>query len=464
MPDTHYEPAGDGSYTAQRAAEDQHLARACMEAGDASLPAALNQPMRGTKSAGHGSRDELREVSAIRRRCLTVMRSLNDKEKLTEGEQRAFDLMAQAIDHQTKRIDFIQGSLDNAGAGGRKPNERSKWTDANGRPVTVLGRHESVAEAIAGHTGQHLGQMPSTSLARVVQGMVTGDQAEQITAGGMQASLLTGSDPDGGFFVNPTLAGSMIDHARAQSTAIEAGVRTMVMESPEVRIVRVEDDPEFAFTGEKQKFPESSPPFGMVRLVAKKLGVTIPVSRELIEDAVGLQQELDRLLGESIATSIDSAIYQGNGGKGSFTGILAAKHVQEHQAALPKVLSWDDLLESQFKLEQANLGTDTRLVMPPTLAKQLRSQKDGELRYIEPPADMRELPRMVSTNLPDQSAIYGRFSEGILGIRSQLSIQVNPYAAGDRDMVLIIARWRGDFAITRPQGLVKLTGFDGTTE
>ncbi len=454
--------------------DKESLRRVLMSCRGSHLCATVSTDLRdlpGGEQHGGGyatPTDRLHEVKkgAVEGMRLILDGAENDARDLSAVEQKAFDFLSGQIQVAEKAI-HARANPDKPrplGSRSRSGASRSEWTDSNGRPVTVLGRNESVAEAVAQHTGLHQGQIPSTSLARVIQGMVTGEQAEQITASGMQASLLTGSDPDGGFFVNPTLAGEMIDHARARSTAIEAGVRTMVMESPEVRIVRVDDDPAFEFTGEGSKFPESQPPFGMVRLVAKKLGVTIPVSRELIEDAIGLQAELDRLLGESIGTSIDAAIYVGDGSKGSFTGILAAKHVQEHAATLPKLLSWDDALEAQFMLEQANLGTDTSLVLPPTLAKQLRSEKDGQGRYIEPPSDLRDVPRMVSTNLPEQSGIFGRFSEGILGIRSQLSIQVNPYAQGERDMVLIIARWRGDFAITRPQGLVKLTGFDGSTE
>lgn len=226
-------------------------------------------------------------------------------------------------------------------------------------------------------------------------------------------------------------------------------------------MVRVEDDPAFAFTGEGQEMSESSAPFGMVRLVAKKLAVQIPISSELIEDAVGLQAELDRLLGESIAASIDSSIYTGDGKKGSFTGILHASHVQELAAGGNTVMDWDDLLEAQYKLDVENLGTDARLVLPPAMAKQIRGAKDTEGRYIAPPPDLADTSPLVSTNLPAASGVFGRFIEGILGIRSQLSIMVNPYTLAKRDMYLITARWRGDFALTRPKGLVKLTGFTG---
>jgi|GEM_PF-6007843 len=422
--------------------------------------------------------EQIGHLKDLRKDCAATMKRMLDASEesgrdLTAEEQRAFDALADSVDYQTRRIEQLE--CDPSGTSNLRPigspatpAPSSDWTDSKGNPITLLSPSDSFADHVARRTGQpHAARLPSTSLATVIQGMVTGDNTameRSMQAGGFEASLLTGSDPDGGYFVNPSLAGTMIDHARSKSTAIAAGVRTMPMDSPEVRLVRVEDDPEFRFTGEGQEMNESSAPFGMVRLVAKKLACAIPISAELLEDAVGLQAELDRLLGESIAASIDSSIYTGDGSKGSFTGILAAKHVQEHEATTPKLLSWDDLLEAQYLIDQANLGTDANLVLPPSMARQLRSQKDDQGRYITPPSDMSELRPMVSTNLPATSGVFGRFVEGILGIRSQLSILVNPYTLAARDMYLITAKWRGDFALTRPKGMVKLTGFDGTTE
>lgn len=452
---------------AERAEADQAFRRVCIDNGDASLPEQLGRSDYTTSDPKYHTREHLREKMGLRKRCLAVMRALNDDNAdLTDHEQRAFDRLAGVVDHLNNGIEFIRERLDGRTVSTGPDSGRVEWKDSDGRPVALLRPNDSFADAVCRQTGANH-RLPRTSLAATIQGMVTGDFSQahaQAQASGFSASLVEGADPQGGYFVTPALAGEVIDHARARSTAIQAGTRTLPMESPEVRLVRVDDDPEFQFTGEKQEFPVSDVPFGMVRLVAKKQGVAIPVSRELIEDAVGLQAELDKLLGESLASSIDKAIYQGDGAKGSFTGILHASGVQEHAAAFPKLLHWDDLLESQFKLETANLGTDAMLVLPPSLAKQLRGQKDQEGRYIAPPSDFSELRPAVSTNLPATDGVYGRFAEGILGIRAALSIQVNPFVEAKRDMVLIIARWRGDYAITRPAGLVKLTDFDGTTE
>lgn len=444
------------SHLAGGALPDQHFER----------PSRAN---RGTAA------EQIAHLKDLRKDCAATMRRILDageseERDLTDDEQNAFDALAQAVGFQTERISDLErdpGQIGRPIGAPSQPEPSSDWTDSHGNPIRLLGPRDSFADAVARTTGEHHARLPSTSLACVVQGMVTGDHRPMeraAQAGGFNASLLTGADPDGGYFVNPSLAGQMIDHARARSTAIQAGTRTMPMDSPEVRLVRVENDPEFQFTGEGQEMNESSPPFGMVRMVAKKLAVAIPVSAELLEDAIGLQAELDRLLGESIGASLDSSIYTGDGQKGSFTGILAAKHVQEHAATLPNLVSWDDLLEAQFLLDQANLGMEAQLVLPPTMAKQLRGQKDTEGRYIAPPSDMADLKPAVSTNLPATSGVFGRFIEGILGIRSQLTIMVNPYVLAKRDMYLITAKWRGDFALTRPQGLVKLTGFDGSTE
>jgi HK97 family phage major capsid protein len=280
---------------------------------------------------------------------------------------------------------------------------------------------------------------------------------------GASTSLLGGSDGSGGYWISPDLANSVIDSARARSVALRAGVQTVEMTSPEMRMVRVEEDPTISFTGEGNQITPSGIPFGALRLVAKKLACVISVSTELMEDASNLSAELDRLLGEAMASVIDGAILAGTAKKGGIVGILGSAGIQEEAApGSDKRLGWLNLLDSLQKIETANLAEEAGLILPPAMLRQLRGQTDSEGRFLTPPVDLAETPRWSSTQLPATSGIHGRFAEVVLGVRSQLSIQVSPHIEFDKDRIMVRARWRGDVGLMRPAALVHLSDFDGS--
>lgn len=406
------------------------------------------------------------EIHDLRRDCAAGMRAILDaceqaERDLNAAEQDTFDYLSGVCNHLEKEIQKRAESGHKDGFKFKKSLGTSHVPSTSTGPQ-LLAASDSLAEFVARQTGANLNRLPDTSLASLVQAIATGDTSKlDGPQSQFAASLLGGSDPDGGFFVAPVLMGRVIDTARARSTAIQAGVRTLPMPAPETRIARIDADPAVGFVGEGAKIPESQPAVGMLRLVAKKLAVRIPITSELIEDSVGLQEQLDRILSEAIAASIDRSIYQGSGEQGGIVGILAAEGVQEILAAPPNTLSWDQLLDADLLLQAANLGTDTTVVLPPQMARQLNGQKDSTGQFLAPPADLADVRRISSTNLPAASGIFGRFSEVILGIRSQLSIRVDASSKSDRDTLQLLVRWRGDVGIARPAGLVKLTGFTG---
>jgi HK97 family phage major capsid protein len=404
------------------------------------------------------------ELKALKNDYIAAMNAIvgkaeSEQREFSADEESTFKMLSQA----SKRVlnpEIERRAEASGAASGKKASSSSPsgWRDDQGRRIALL-RHD---QPMTARTASGFDHVPPAALGHVVRHLATGESSgfDQI---GASSSLLGGSDGRGGYWIDPALATSIIDSARARSVALRAGVQTVEMTSPEMRMVRVEEDPTIDVVGEGNRITPSGIPFGALRLVAKKLACVISVSTELMEDASNLSAELDRLLGEAMAAVIDGAILAGTAKKGGIVGILGSAGIQEEAATgANKLLGWLNLLDSLQKLEDANLSEGACLILPPAMLRQLRGQSDGNGQFLAPPVDLAATPRWASTQLPATSGIHGRFAEVVLGVRSQLSIQVSPHIEFDKDKVMIRARWRGDVGLMRPAALVHLSGFDGS--
>ena len=162
---------------------------------------------------------------------------------------------------------------------------------------------------------------------------------------------------------------------------------------------------------------------------------------------------MSRLLAEAFAAEIDRIALAGDGKKGQPTGVLFTDGVQ---AQTPSAYDYESLLDSLQALEDENFPPVASCTTGTGTNAARSSRGSGTGQFLAPPPDLADVPRFVSTRLPTNRAIVGNFAETILGVRSQLAISVNQTAGIERDEVHRVARWRGDFGIARPKGLVHL--------
>lgn len=416
---------------------------------------------------GEGRAGALKERASLRRALSEMRQQASAKSaKVEEDEAGAaeFEALVTAIEWAAARIDKISSDMDNDDAaeamftrnGNNAASQRPEWMDADGNAVRALGPKDRFSDLIrARNTDAE--PLPPDALGRMVKAMVTGDSRSMDAIGRDYpiSSMTTGRDADGGVWIAPEVAGGIIDAARAQSVIVQAGARTIEMTSPEMKLVRVEEDAQPGWLGEKQKAVEDSPGFGALRLVAKKLFVVVPVASELFEDAENLGNELNRLLAEAFAAELDRAGLVGNGKDGAPIGIRNYPGTLS-ESGTP--YDYELLLDALQKVEAANFNPSA-VVHPPALARILRGlREDGATgQYLAPPPDLAEVPRMVTTRLPDEAAILGDLKEMVIGVRSNFSLLISNSARLERDTILIAARWRGDIGIARPKAICNLT-------
>jgi HK97 family phage major capsid protein len=91
---------------------------------------------------------------------------------------------------------------------------------------------------------------------------------------------------------------------------------------------------------------------------------------------------------------------------------------------------------------------------------------DGTTTYVDKsqldaPDEYVALQRLVTTSMPDTSAIVGDFSQGVFGMREGLTIEATRYGGTDtfkNVQIAIRGYMRLDVGILRPKGFTRLLG------
>jgi HK97 family phage major capsid protein len=160
------------------------------------------------------------------------------------------------------------------------------------------------------------------NLARAACAAWTGDWRNAQYELKVMASQSGLAGASGEFLVPEALSREVVDLARAQSRAIQAGVRTIVMDEPVLKIAKVLSDPSVHWRPELYPIQPSSVTFGEVTLSAKTCGTYLAASEELLQDAANSDELFRRLMAEALAGEMDRVIFAGEGAGSVPQGIL----------------------------------------------------------------------------------------------------------------------------------------------
>ncbi|MEK8093338.1 phage major capsid protein [Methylocystis sp. IM3] len=403
---------------------------------------------------------------------LDEARALTEKGAMSASDQKEFDrLMAEADELGARignvaRVDELDGELS------QKANLRTRggaegssdpdtiWRDTKtGDEIRALKKGESLAARYQGaaHPNVTLGDCVRAMLA---PGTATPD---------VRAALSEGIDTAGGFTVPETLSSQIIDKLRAEAVCTRAGAITVPMDAPTVYLAKLDGDPTASWRGENATISESSPAFARVTLSARSLATVIKLSRELAEDSANLDATLRNALAKAFALELDRAALFGNGvaeplGVVNWTGINTVS-LGTDGAALS---GFDNFLDGIYEMHVDNAGDPTAAIMAPRTEKTINKMKDGDGETLVRPPAIANLPFLVTTSVPVNqtqgistdcsSIIMGDFSQLLIGMRTQLQIQVLRERFADNLQLGLLAYLRADVVLTHPESFTKIVG------
>ena len=417
---------------------------------------------------------ELASLQAdAKRAARDVAQDVTDKS--TEAMAAA---MEAAHDALMALIDLIGVEMDARTArGDRGP---SSAIDLSRRPTFESGS----APAVDG--GDHRSEEPAAYALESRQSMRAWAQAkdhshDNVSAGAFLRALTTGpkndaerralgggTDAAGGFTVPTLTSAQLIDLARSEMVLTAAGARILPLDSDKTVIAKVLTDPVPAWRVENAAVNESDPTFGPVTLAPKSLAVMVKASVELMQDSLNLEAELPRILARALAVEIDRAGLIGSGSGAEPQGITNYSGLTSNTYAGGALAGYGPLLTARGALHGANERL-TAVVMASRDENALAGLTASDAQPLQMPRALDGVRMLHTTSLPvdggagsDESQIIaGDFGQLLIGIRSEIRVEILRERFMDNLQFGLIAHARVDFAAARESAFTVLDGITG---
>ncbi len=301
------------------------------------------------------------------------------------------------------------------------------------------------------------------SLARFLHCWMTGDRSKLSRE--ERAVYSQGTNAAGGYTLSPSQSAQLIDLAVANIIAVAAGCTIVPMTTETLRLGVVESDPVSYWTAENASITESEGTFGGVELRARALASFSKASVEVLRNSAIMENAITGSIARSSALGVDLAVLSGSGAGEEPTGLLNSSQVTA--ASATGAWTWDKLFSAMGDLWAINVNP-TSLCMAPALREFISKMKDGEGLPLQQPADIAALGKYTSTQITSNDsngvAYVGDFSNVLIGVRSQVEIEMSPFGGSDtfqRKQVAIRGLLFGDVCVARAGDIIRMEGITG---
>ncbi len=418
---------------------------------------------------------EWSDLCAKQNELRKVSRSLVDKIKddMSEAEAREIE---QVHDVLMEADDLIEGEKDfRSKAGSRAPRahggdpRRPMGEDRtiSGTGVELPGNSAEVETGLGRE--QRMADWARKSGAEVPEGLTLGRYLRSMVVGAAnpveQRALAEGTDSAGGFTMPTALGASLIDLMRHRTVTIQAGARTIPLTSGKNSIAKLASDPVPAWRAENALVAESDPTFAGVALNPKTLAVLVRVSRELLEDSINIEGELPRVLAAALAVELDRVALFGSGAGNEPRGVVNVVGIGAiaHNAALSSYLP---LVRARTQIRSAKAEDVSAFVLSTRDEGKLGELVDSTGQPLRAPPAIENVPMLGTTSVPTNQGVgtnesvivAGEFSRLLIGVRSEIRIEVLRERFADTLQYGFLAHLRADIAVEQPGAFSKITG------
>lgn len=309
------------------------------------------------------------------------------------------------------------------------------------------------------------GARSDVTVGSYLAGMLLGSKS-----GAIKAALSEGTDSAGGYSVPTVVLREFFDKLRAKSVFVQAGARTLILDSQKTKIVRTASDPVPAWRAENAAIGESQPSFEPVDFNARSLAVLVKASWEVLADSLNIEQALETALIGALSAELDRASLFGAGSATEPLGLFGTTNVGSVSLGTngAQLTNWDPFVDGLYEIELDNAGPATAAIYHPRTARTLRKLKDTTNQPLLPPQEVSDLKRLVTTSVPinqtqgtetaASTILLGDFTQGILGIRESLNIQRLDQLYAGNGQVGFIAHLRADVGFAHPESFAKIIG------
>ncbi|WP_306715118.1 phage major capsid protein [Burkholderia dolosa] len=293
---------------------------------------------------------------------------------------------------------------------------------------------------------------------RGAAGMSVGD--------GVRAALSEGVGKDGGYavpdVVMPRILGAMV----RSSALLAAGASILPLDAAKsVSIAAVDKLPEPAWRNENAPVAIGGPAFRAVTATPRSIAIAVPISRELLADAVDMNRAVTLALAMAFSKAFDRAALVGSGNVPEPLGLHGMDGVKKIQQIGAK-FSYADMLAAYQAQTEADAPAPTSIIMAPRTLVGLAGLVDSTGQPLNAPALLDGVARRTSvgvpTNLGDSAnkslAFIGNFNTVQFVLRENFNVRLLQETASSNGQLVFLCHARFDVVAQYPDAITVIEG------
>lgn len=265
----------------------------------------------------------------------------------------------------------------------------------------------------------------------------------------------------GGNLIGTDYRGDLyFDRLRASLRIKQLGATALSNLTGNVDIPNLKTSATAAWVAENSAIPASDLAFGKASLTPRHAGAITEFSRNMIlQSSPDIETLVRNDFAQVLAEAVDKAAIDGAGGIAP-TGILTLKP--------PTAITgptWLEVLGQIALLENVN-ASGTGWLVNPSSVKKLRSTPmtatdTASNMLMSTPTELGGYPLLASTLMPAGVAIFGNWSDLLIGYWSAFDLLVNPYESGaySKGNISIRAMVTCDVAVRHPESFAVSSGW-----
>jgi HK97 family phage major capsid protein len=269
----------------------------------------------------------------------------------------------------------------------------------------------------------------------------------------LRRDLTVGTPTAGGNLVaTELLAGSFIDLLRNRMALMQAGITMLSGLQGNISIPRQTAAATAYWVGEGSAPTESQQSIDQVNMSPKTVGAFVDYSRRLLlQSSVDVEAMIRRDLASVIALELDRAGIYGTGSANQPLGLTGTSGIGTQVISTYGTFAEYIGMETDVASANADAGS-LRYIINAAARGALKSTAvvGTEARFVYEDDEINGYPVIVSNQLASNDALFGDFSQFVMGMWSGLDLTVDPYAGATSGNVRIIALQDVDFAVKQP--------------
>lgn len=269
----------------------------------------------------------------------------------------------------------------------------------------------------------------------------------------LRRDLTVGAPTAGGNLVaTELLSGSFIELLRNRMAMMQAGVSMLTGLQGNISIPRQTSAATAYWVGEGGSPTESQQSIDQVNMTPKTVGAFVDYSRRLLlQSSIDVERMVRDDLARVIALELDRAAIYGTGSSNQPLGLVNTSGIGAETLTGAGTFAQLIAMETDVAVANADAGS-MRYIMNAAARGALKSaSKVGtEAQFIWENGEVNGYPVIVSNQLQSNDALFGDFSQFVVGMWSGLDLTVDPYAGATAGTVRIIALQDVDFAVKQP--------------